>query len=499
MLFFLQNNSRQVLGEEGKDSLAHGATNLGSPQPFLVLCLLLAWIMVYLCLLNGIKSSGKVVYFTALFPYVVLGALIVRGATLPGASDGIMYFLTPSFEKMAEPAVWYAAASQMFFSLSACWGGMVTLSSYNKFHTNTFRDALIICCCDAFTSFFASFAIFSVIGYGAYMLKKPIEDVATAGTGLAFILYPKIIDNLPGSVVWAILFFFMLLLLGLDSEFNSLETIFTALLDKFPNLRSSLKKKAITFAIFCIPFFLLGLPLVCPGGTDLLELVDTYGNGWPVFVIAIVETLSVAWMYGTPRFTKDMSAMMPFLLDGPIRKKVVPILLRCYWGIVTPCMLIFVLIFSWTQYQSRPVVGEEILGWCVTIFVIMWIPILAIYVVCKRTRREGSLWLGFKRSIHHSPKWGPFLKSHREEVAKIHGEALQSESNDGTLDCVIGDSANSKPPTYLDPNTQPKEQSSVYTVSNSYLSPVPTTSVVKSPVNVIGGSKFSLNSRSTDL
>jgi len=74
--------------------------NYGGLRWQLVLSLLGAWIIVCLCLIKGVQSSGKVVYFTALFPYVVLTVLLVRGATLPGAAEGIKFYLDPMWDTL---------------------------------------------------------------------------------------------------------------------------------------------------------------------------------------------------------------------------------------------------------------------------------------------------------------------------------------------------------------------------------------------------------------
>ena len=70
--------SKEVLNE------SDGIENMGAIQWKLALCLLAAWITIFFCLIKGIKSSGKVVYFTATFPYVVLVILLIKAATLPG-------------------------------------------------------------------------------------------------------------------------------------------------------------------------------------------------------------------------------------------------------------------------------------------------------------------------------------------------------------------------------------------------------------------------------
>lgn len=90
---------------------------MGAVKPSLALCVFGVFILVYFSLWKGVKSSGKVVWITALAPYVVLIILLVRGVTLPGASDGIMYYLTPQWDKLLHTRVWIEAASQIFFSL----------------------------------------------------------------------------------------------------------------------------------------------------------------------------------------------------------------------------------------------------------------------------------------------------------------------------------------------------------------------------------------------
>ncbi|XP_047273543.1 sodium-dependent proline transporter isoform X4 [Homo sapiens] len=119
-----------------------GSQGIGSPGEIrwnLCLCLLLAWVIVFLCILKGVKSSGKVVYFTATFPYLILLMLLVRGVTLPGAWKGIQFYLTPQFHHLLSSKVWIEAALQIFYSLGVGFGGLLTFASYNTFHQNIYR------------------------------------------------------------------------------------------------------------------------------------------------------------------------------------------------------------------------------------------------------------------------------------------------------------------------------------------------------------------------
>lgn len=111
-------------------------TSWGLPRWQLVTSLAVGWVLVYLCLIRGIQSMGKIVYFTALFPYVILTALLVRTMTLPGAIDGIMFFIRPDWERLLHPGVWGDASSQIFYSFGLACGSLVALASYNKVQVN---------------------------------------------------------------------------------------------------------------------------------------------------------------------------------------------------------------------------------------------------------------------------------------------------------------------------------------------------------------------------
>ncbi|XP_043232572.1 sodium- and chloride-dependent glycine transporter 1-like isoform X2 [Amphibalanus amphitrite] len=148
----------------------HWWDDYGTLKWDLCLCLLAAWLIVGLCLIRGVKSSGKVVYFTAVFPYFVLVILLVRGVTLDGAYDGISYYITPNTTRLADSRVWSDAATQVFYSFGLSFGGPMTLASYNRFNNNCMRDAILVGIINCGTSVFAGFVVFAVLGFMAKSL-----------------------------------------------------------------------------------------------------------------------------------------------------------------------------------------------------------------------------------------------------------------------------------------------------------------------------------------
>ncbi|XP_022258342.1 sodium- and chloride-dependent glycine transporter 2-like [Limulus polyphemus] len=285
---------------------SEGFHDIGTVRWQLLLSLLVAWVVVAACLIKGIKTSGRVIYFTATFPYLILLILFIRGITLDGAIEGLKFYIIPDFSKLSSIGVWEDAAIQVFYSFSIAGGGMITYASYNKFTNNLVRDALIIGIGDMLTSIFSGMVVFSILGFMARQLNKSVADVVESGTGLAFIVYPDGIARMPVSILWALLFFFMLFLLGIDSQFAMVETVITFVFDQFPKTRAF---KPTVVIVISIVLFLCGLPLTTNGGVYILEVIDAYAAGWPYMFIGLLECLVVAYVYGVENFLNDLKQM----------------------------------------------------------------------------------------------------------------------------------------------------------------------------------------------
>ncbi|XP_071944037.1 sodium-dependent noradrenaline transporter-like [Antedon mediterranea] len=362
---------RKVLGVQHSS----GLEDLGGIKWDLCLCLLFVIFIDYFSLWKGVKTSGKVVWITATLPYIVLGILFLRGITLPGAADGIKFYLTPDFATLKTSQVWIDAATQMFYSLGAGFGVHIAFASYNRFRNNCYRDMLRTSIANSLTSFFAGFVIFSFLGYMSVTQHKPIEKVATDGPGLVFVVYPQAISTLPGSTGWAIIFFLMLITLGLDSQFGGFEAVLTGIADEFPHLFN--KRRELLTAIVVIIVFLLALPNVTYGGMYLLTIQDAYIGGTSLLVAVFFEAIGISWIYGTQYFSNDIEEMCG-VRPGMFWK--------ILWKFVTPVFLLFIVLVSIILYaplESNYIYDypswANTIGLCFAMASIIAIPITAIY------------------------------------------------------------------------------------------------------------------------
>uniref|UniRef100_A0A4W4GBK6 Transporter n=2 Tax=Electrophorus electricus TaxID=8005 RepID=A0A4W4GBK6_ELEEL len=388
-------------------NVSDGIGNFGEVRLPILGCLAISWVVVFLCLIRGVKSSGKVVYFTATFPYVVLTILFVRGITLEGAISGIKYYLTPQWQKILDAKVWGDAASQIFYSLGCAWGGLITMASYNKFHNNCFRDSIIISVTNCATSVYAGFVIFSILGFMAHHLGVDVSQVADHGPGLAFVAYPEALTLLPISPLWSLLFFFMLILLGLGTQFCLLETLVTAIVDEIGTDWIIRRKTFITLGV-AIVGFLLGVPLTTRAGIYWLLLMDNYAASFSLVIISCIMCICIMYVYGHRNYFKDVEMMLGF---PP------PAFFRICWRFISPLIISFILIFTVIQY--KPITYNDyvfpdwslVIGFCMALSSVVCIPIYSIFKIL--TSKGSTFSERLKNALRPDPDWGPALPEHR--------------------------------------------------------------------------------------
>uniref|UniRef100_A0A0X3PE14 Transporter n=1 Tax=Schistocephalus solidus TaxID=70667 RepID=A0A0X3PE14_SCHSO len=411
---------------------SNGIEEMGAPSWKLSLCLLLAWTLTALVLIKGVQSLGKVSYFTACFPYLILTILLVRGVLLPGSLKGILYYIKPEFHRLQDPRVWVDAATQIFFSLGCCSGSLIAMSSFNPFKNNCCRDAVIVACINCATSVYAGFVVFANLGFMAHVKNVSMEHVAKAGPGLAFVVYPEAIAQMPFPVLWSICFFLMLTTLGLGSQFAIVETVMSGVEDELRRvgrLTSRWSKMAFRVGL-CVVNFFLGLPMICKGGYFLLFLVDWSMSGYPLMFICLSEITVLAYSYGLRQFLKDIELMI---------KERPNWYWRICWLVITPGITIALIIFSIVSSQRMQLdtymfpQWAESLAYLIAAFPIICIPMWLIYKYCV----EGG-WILFTEFLKPVTEWGPAQDEHRAEFISMirSSESLKRHDLPGSGVCL---------------------------------------------------------------
>uniref|UniRef100_A0A9R1SCB0 Transporter n=2 Tax=Cyprinus carpio TaxID=7962 RepID=A0A9R1SCB0_CYPCA len=351
-LSFMENASSPVkeFWERRVLNITGSVNELGSLRWELALCLLLAWIICYFCVWKGVKSTGKVVYFTATFPYAMLLVLLIRGLTLPGAIDGITFYLYPNPARLTDPQVWMDAGTQIFYSYALCIGCLTALGSYNKYNNNCYKDCVYLCLLNSGTSFVAGFAIFSVLGFMAFEQGVDISMVAESGPGLAFIAYPRAVAMMPLSQLWSICFFLMIILLGLDSEFVGLESLMTAITDMHSNFFLQGHRRKLFLLLICVACFLIGLLMVTEGGLYIFQLFDYYScSGMTLLLFALAQSICIGWFYGADRLYENIVDMIGY---RPLT------LMKYCWKYITPIVCIRLRVLC-TPASDLPLTSER--------------------------------------------------------------------------------------------------------------------------------------------
>ncbi|XP_069032612.1 sodium-dependent neutral amino acid transporter B(0)AT1-like [Embiotoca jacksoni] len=361
----------------------------------IVMCLLAAWTVIAICCIRGISTSGKAVYITAILPYIVLAIFLIRGLTFKGALSGIKFLFTPDVDELIKPTTWLDAGAQVFYSFGLAWGGLISFSSYNPVHNNCVQDAIILSVVTGLTSIYAATVTYSIIGFratekydtcisenimrlsNAFDLPEdsitinnyeaafthlnssypdiiPGLDIRTCdmqrllsegveGTGLAFIVFTEAITKMPGSPIWSVLFFIMLLCLGLSTLFGNIEGVVVPLKDlglfpkKWPH--------EVLTGLTCFVSFIITLLFAQHSGIYWVTLFDNFAGSVPLLTIGLVEMIAVVYIYGIDRFNDDIKFMVGHKPS---------IFWQVSWRLSSPLIVLVILVFYLvTQAQQE--------------------------------------------------------------------------------------------------------------------------------------------------
>lgn len=267
----------------------------------------IGWQALFMILTIAVISAGVVKGIqrcvTILMPifFVLLVLLILRAVTLPGAGEGIAYYLKPDFSEVTGRTL-LGAVSQAFFSLSLGMGVFITYGSYLHEKDEIPNSSGAIVGLDTVVALLAGFAIFPAV--------FALGFEPGAGPGLVFITLPAVFAQMPFGTFFGLLFFFLLSIAALTSALSLLEVVTAWLIDE----RGWHRKKAAV--VMGVTIFLVGLPAslgysVFSGFSlpffeiDLLDTYDLIANSILLPLGGLLTAIFVGYVWGTEKAIKE--------------------------------------------------------------------------------------------------------------------------------------------------------------------------------------------------
>ena len=270
----------------------------------------LGWFFLFLSLtalvvLFGVQKGVEKVSKWMMPILVLLTAVIaVYILFMPGAMDGVRYYLTPDFSKFSATTV-LAAMGQLFYSMSIAMGIMITYGSYMKKDIRLETSVRQIEGFDTAIAFLAGLmvipAVFSFSGGDEAALGK--------GPGLMFVTLPKVFASMPGGTVIGALFFLLVFFAALPSSISLMETIVSILQDKL-----GWERRRSCIVVFLVSL-LLGLPSslgfgvlnkVKVAGLTFLDMFDFLSNSVLMPIVALLTCLFVGYVIKPKNLIEEM-------------------------------------------------------------------------------------------------------------------------------------------------------------------------------------------------
>ena len=258
----------QFVGADAAQTQAIFSAMLADPAEVVFWMVLTCAIAILICSMGVQKGVERVTKVMMLALLAILGVLVVRALTLPGAGEGVSFYLLPDFSKIfASPDTFfeaaYAAMGQAFFTLSIGMGSMTIFGSYIDKHRSLMGEAATIGALDTGVALATGLIIFpACFAFGV---------APDSGPGLVFITLPSVFEQMWLGQVWGTLFFVFMSFAALSTVIAVFEGILRFSMDQWGWSR----KRAVIVNLIAIP--LLSLP--CALGFNVLSDVVMPGVG----------------------------------------------------------------------------------------------------------------------------------------------------------------------------------------------------------------------------
>ncbi|XP_060553137.1 sodium- and chloride-dependent glycine transporter 1-like [Ruditapes philippinarum] len=378
--------------------LSSGISDLTPFQWRHVITLAVLRIVIGFGLVKSIKSIEKVIYVTATVPFFLTVAIFIRSLMLPGSSLGILHFINPDFDKILQPRVWIEAMLMAFYTLGFGWGGNISLGSHAHFKENCLRTSIILPLVNLFMAAFSGLVCFSVLGNMAHSYDVDITEVINAGMSVGIVAYITALSSLPFTQIWSVCFLAAIILTGINLV--PMDMIMQLIGDVFPRVRRGFRFHALV--VTTIIFFLFSLPTCTGAGVYIFLWTDWYNGAWIGPIVAFIQLVVVAWVYGMDRFSDDVHMM----IGRPI-----PGLLRFLTAFITPLIVLIIFLVSCVKYVP-PSYGSytysstaRVMGWLSVAIVMSPMVVQGLYTV--NTSKEASYWKKLKQHLRPVESWGP--------------------------------------------------------------------------------------------
>ena len=256
----------------------------GGISPLVLVCLLIAWALMFFCLKNGADSLSKTARFTVLIPVFLLLAMAVRGLVYSNSGAALYALFVPDFSAFANAELWLSAVGQVFFSLSVLAGIMPAYGAYLPDGESVFKNSLIIALADFAVSALSAVVLFTAL-YGCGLEN----EFSSSGIVTAFMVYPVALTRLFGAgntalnSIAGVLFYASLGMMALQSAASMVESAAQPLADKFSLCKSKLVGGiSLVGAGICLVF-------ATDFGAVILDVADHFLNYFNILLLGIFE------------------------------------------------------------------------------------------------------------------------------------------------------------------------------------------------------------------